>query len=119
MKKLILFAFAAMSLWGADIAGKWKGKFTTPDGQAREAEFNFQVDGSKLTGTVVSPRGESKIEKGVVSANHIEFSVVRKMNGEERIFLYKGDVKNDEVKFEVVYTGADTPFYITAHKDKS
>src|ERR1019366_10257059 len=37
-----------------DLNGKWKGDMKTPDGDMLEINFNFQVDGEKLTGTVAN-----------------------------------------------------------------
>jgi hypothetical protein len=94
---LLFLAVAA----AADINGKWKAEFQTPDGQTRTTTFTFKVDGGTLTGTVGSPRGESKIEEGRVNGDDVTFTVVRNFGGDDIKFLYKGKVAGDEIKFNV------------------
>src|SRR5437899_1896232 len=43
----------------ADVSGKWRAEFTTPDGTQRINTFTFKVDGNKLTGTVAGAQGAS------------------------------------------------------------
>jgi len=107
---LIAFAFVA----AADVSGKWKSSFTTPDGQTRETIYTFKVDGEKLTGTVASPRGESQIQEGTVSGDEISFVVVRSFGGNEVKMRYKGKVAGDEIKFTV--EAGERSFEMTAKR---
>ena len=43
----------------ADISGKWKAEFTSPDGTPRTNTFTFKVEGTKLTGTVAGSQDET------------------------------------------------------------
>src|ERR1035438_4187966 len=47
-----------------DLNGKWKGDMKTANGDTLEINFNFQVDGEKLTGTVANTYGEEQITEG-------------------------------------------------------
>jgi hypothetical protein len=44
----------------ADISGKWKAEFNTPDGTQRVNTFTFKVDAGKLTGTVAGAQDETR-----------------------------------------------------------
>ena len=102
----------------ADISGKWKAEFKTPDGQTFESIFDFQVSGGTLTGTVSSPMGESKISEGTVKGDEISFAVVRNRDGEEFKMNYKGKVSGDEIKLTITIAQMDRTFEMTATRVK-
>jgi hypothetical protein len=83
----------------ADLNGKWKGDMKTPNGDALEINFNFHVDGDKLTGTVANTYGEEQITEGVVKGDAISF-VVMAGGGQFKI-TYKGKVVGEDLKFNV------------------
>jgi hypothetical protein len=66
---------------------------------ASETTFNFKVEGTTLTGTMASTRGESTISEGKVNGDEISFVVVRKMGENEMKTTWKGKVSGDEIKF--------------------
>jgi hypothetical protein len=101
----------------ADISGKWKASFTTPDGQQRENTFDFKVDGDKLTGTVSSALGEVPIQDGKIGGDNISFSVTRNFGGNEVKILYKGKVSGDEIKLKV--EAGERSFEMTAKRAAS
>jgi hypothetical protein len=82
----------------ADLNGKWKGDMKTPDGGNLEINFNFHVDGEKLTGTVANTYGEEQITDGSVKGDAISFII---MAGGEFKLTYKGQVVGEEIKFHV------------------
>ncbi|MCX6637247.1 MAG: hypothetical protein NT090_19500, partial [Acidobacteria bacterium] len=55
---VVLIAMLSTVAWAADINGKWKADYQSPDGEARTTTFTFKVDGEKLTGTATSREGE-------------------------------------------------------------
>ncbi|MGO8815029.1 MAG: glycoside hydrolase [Terriglobia bacterium] len=69
----ILSALFATVSYAADINGRWEGSINGPNGDM-QIQFNFKVDGAKLTGTVESPNGEIPIEEGKVYGDHISFT---------------------------------------------
>jgi opacity protein-like surface antigen len=93
---LVTFLSAAMA---ADVGGKWKGEMKTPDGQAMEVNFDFQVNGEQLTGKVTNQFGEEKISEGTVKGDEVSF-VVLAGEGQFKI-VYKGKIAGDELKFMV------------------
>ena len=82
-----------------DLNGKWKGDMKTPDGNMLEINFNFQVDGEKLTGTVANTYGEEQITEGTVKGDAISFIILA--DGGQFKITYVGKVVGEEVKFHV------------------
>ncbi len=110
---VVLFAAAALA---ADVNGKWKAEFETPDGQTRSNTFTFKVEGDKLTGSVLGQAGEAPIQGGKVAGDNISFSVVRNFGGQDVTLTYKGKVSGDEIRFTVEFGGGDRSFEIVAKR---
>ena len=83
-----------------DLNGKWKGDLNGPDGNALEINFDFKVDGEKLTGTVTNTYGEEKITEGVVKGDDISFLILA--GGGQFKITYKGKVDGEDIKFHVI-----------------
>ena len=83
----------------ADLNGKWKGDMKTPNGDNLEINFNFKVDGEKLTGTVTNTYGEEQITEGVVKGDAISFIILA--GGGQFKITYKGKVVGEDLKFNV------------------
>src|SRR5436190_21874432 len=104
LKRLLVSAIAAGMLLSsvavaADVSGKWKAEFTTPDGTPRSNTFTFKIDGTKLTGTVAGTQDETPIQNGNVSGDDISFTAERPFGK----FTYKGKVTGNEIKFKVEF----------------
>jgi hypothetical protein len=98
LSAILLLAFLTTAS-AADLSGKWKGDMKTPDGGTLEINFNFQVNGEKLTGTVANTYGEEQITDGSVKGDTISFIVMA--GGGEFKITYKGKVVGGELKFNV------------------
>ncbi len=96
----------------ADVNGKWRAEFTTPDGTPRVNTFNFKVDGDKVTGTVQGTQDETPIKDGKLSGAMISFTAERPFGA----FAYKGTISGDEIKFTVQFN--DNSFQMTAKRQK-
>jgi hypothetical protein len=83
----------------ADLNGKWKGDMKTPNGDMLEINFNFQVNGEKLTGTVTNTYGEEQITEGTVKGDAISFIILA--GGGQFKIVYKGKVVGEDLKFNV------------------
>ena len=83
----------------ADLNGKWKGDLPGPDGNALEINFDFKVDGDKVTGTVTNTYGEEQITDGVVKGDEISFVILA--GGGQFKITYKGKVVGEDLKFNV------------------
>ena len=75
-----------------------------------EVVYDFKVDGSKLTGTVTSPRGEIPISEGKVEGNEISFVIAT----DEFRAVTKGTISGDEIKLKV--EAGDRTFEMTAKR---
>ncbi len=88
------------SVHAADLSGKWKGDMKTPNGDMLEINFNFQVNGEKLTGTVANTYGEEQITEGTVKGNDVSFVILA--GGGQFKISYKGTLVGDDLKFHVI-----------------
>lgn len=103
----LLLAAAAPA---ADVNGKWKAEFTSPDGEQRVNTFTFKSDGGRLTGTVAGTQDETPIKDGKINGDEISFSAERPFGS----FTYKGRVSGNEIKLKVEFNGEN--FEITAKR---
>ena len=103
----LLLSLAAAA---ADVSGKWRAEFTTPDGTQRVNTFTFKVDGGKLTGTVAGSQDETPIKNGKIAGDAISFSAERPFG----TFTYSGKVGGGEIKLKVTFN--DQSFDITAKR---
>jgi hypothetical protein len=90
-----LFALAASA---ADVSGTYVAQVPGRNG-AMETTFKLKADGDKLTGTVVTQRGEAEIKDGKVAGDTISFSQTFERGGNSMTILYKGKVEGNEIKF--------------------
>jgi len=96
----------------ADVNGKWRAEFTTPDGTQRINTFTFKVEGETLTGTVAGAQDETPIKDGKINGDAISFTADRPFG----TFTYTGKISGDEIKFAVQFN--DNSFEITAKRLK-
>jgi hypothetical protein len=96
---MMLFALCLIpvSARGADIDGTWKGR---REGIGMlEQYFTFKADGNKLSGTVSYPGGsDTKISKGKIRGNKVEFVVETTNIMVDVEITYKGVLEGDEIK---------------------
>jgi hypothetical protein len=108
--KILLIGAATLlvllaSAWAADVTGKWVAETQGMQGPS-QTTFVFKVDGTTLTGTVTTSRGDSEISEGKVSGDEISFAIVRKrQDGGESKTIWKGKVSGDEIKFTREFQG--------------
>jgi hypothetical protein len=101
---VMLLALVAVSAWAADVTGKWVAEVEGRQGP-QEYTFDFLVDGTNLTGTITTARGENEISEGKVEGDEISFVVVRSFGENEIKQLYKGKVAGDEITFTREFQG--------------
>jgi len=94
----------AGSVYAADVSGKWVAEVQGRQGTT-ENTFDFKVNGSELTGTMSTSRGESEISEGKVEGDEISFAIVRSFGENEMKILYKGKVSGDEITFTREFQG--------------
>jgi hypothetical protein len=105
-----LVALTSIAAVAADVTGKWKAEFTTPDGTQRVNNFTFKQEGEKLSGTVAGTQDETLIQNGKVTGDDISFTAERPFGK----FSYKGKVSGDEIQFKVEF--GENSFNITAKR---
>ena len=88
-------------LWAAGFTGNWIAQIPGSQGTI-ETVFSLKEDGSKLTGKVITPEGDTPISEGKIEGDEI-FFVVKQQIGEKQIIQrYRGKlagrVYGDEIK---------------------
>ena len=63
--------------------------------------FDFAVNGSKLTGSIIRNENEDPIYDGKINGNTITFTVREMVNGETYPCSYRGTLSDDGIRFEV------------------
>ncbi len=93
MRLVIGLALAAITAFGADATGTWKGALETQNGTL-EIQYQFKSEEGKLTGTASSTMGSIAISDGKVEGDNITFTIA---TGEYTV-IHKGTVTGDEMK---------------------
>ncbi len=106
---IILFLIASSMAFCADVTGTWKAQIQV-ENNTMNVTFNFKVDGSQLTGTARSDRGEQKITDGKVEGNEISFVVLT----DAYRAVTKGTVSGDEIQMKI--SVEDRVFEVTAKR---
>ena len=110
---LLLWAAPAMA---GDVDGKWSGTVSTPGGDFPVA-FEFKADGTKLTGTTMSPEGGSvSIKDGKIDGNKITFGVSLYFGGMTIDIAYTGVVSPTELKLTADVLGMPLEFALKKEK---
>jgi hypothetical protein len=110
---VVLGVLLSLVAAAADVSGKWKAEFTTPDGTQRVNTFTFKVEDGNLTGTVAGSHDETPIKNGKIAGDEISFSAERPFG----TFTYNGKVSGNEIKFKVTFN--DQSLEITAKRVSS
>lgn len=93
------------SAMAADVTGKWVAETQGRNGP-QTMTFTFKQEGTKLTGTISNPMGESPITDGKVEGDNVSFSQTMSFGGNEMKFAWKGKLSGDEIKFTRAREGA-------------
>jgi hypothetical protein len=83
----VLVCFAAI----AELNGKWKGVLKMSDGNELPLTYVFKVDGEKLTGSIISERGELPMTEGKIKGNDFTFNITINDNVMPNTGKYYGD----------------------------
>jgi hypothetical protein len=116
-------------VWAADILGNWIAHVLPMSSVGSEpirlfsqaigeTVFSFKVRGTKLTGTVSDPQGETAISEGKIDGDKIFFVVVHSFSGNKMKLVYKGKVALNEIRFtREVQGGTGQPQDFTAKRE--
>ena len=95
----LFVVLGSVTALAADFNGKWTAQMESPRG-TQTLTFNFHVDGSKLTGSITTRRGDSPIENGKIDGDNISFDQNMNMNGNDVKITYTGKADGaDGIKF--------------------
>jgi hypothetical protein len=117
VRSLVLaLLLTAVSVFAADVDGKWTGAVSTPNGDF-PVNFTFKADGAKLTGSMEGMDGMNiAISDGKVDGANITFSVTLDFGGMPLVLNYKGVVSTAEIK--LMGDAMGMPFEFTVKKAK-
>jgi hypothetical protein len=110
----VLLLVGVVSVYGADITGKWTAEFDSQVG-VQKYTFEFKVEGTTLTGTAISKiadaaEARTPITEGTVNGDDVAFVENLNYSGMELKITYKGKIAGDEIKFsrDVAGQGGET-----------
>lgn len=103
------FVLLSTASFAADISGKWTAEVPGRGGQTRTTNFDFKVEGEKLTGTISGMQGDMPISEGTVKGDDIAFVVVVNFNGNEMKLVHKGKLTGEVIKMTRTREGAEGP----------
>lgn len=86
---------SAVVACGADLTGKWDAEVVTDAGSGNPA-FEFQQQGTKLTGTYKGLLGEQKLT-GTVEGKKVSFTFSGEVEGQAMKVTYEGTLESDTV----------------------
>jgi len=113
---VLAFTLAATPAFAADVDGKWAGTISTPGGDFPVA-FEFKSDGTKLTGTTMSPDGMSiNIKDGKIDGDKVTFGVSLDFGGMAIDIAYTGVVTPAEMKMTADVAGMALEFVVKKEK---
>lgn len=98
-----VFVFTAAA---ADVTGKYAAEMQGRNG-TQSITLNLKADGSALTGSITTPRGDNPISDGKVDGDNVSFSQKMNFNGNEMVIKYTGKVEGDSIKFTRTMTTPD------------
>jgi len=95
----MLACLLVTSAFAADVDGKWTASVPGRQGNTQEVTFTFKADGTKLTGSMASPRGEVEIKDGKIDGDNISFTQTFERGGNSMTLTYNGKVSGDTIEF--------------------
>lgn len=103
---VLLLAVTATAF--ANPIGRWVGKVSTPNGEF-ELVYNFQVEGTTLTGNLSTPNGELPISDGKVDGSNLSFTMAFGDNA----IAYTGTVNGDTMVLKSNWGGQEREITLT------
>jgi hypothetical protein len=101
---LVLLLFApARAAAQTDLTGDWVLTVTSPQG-TRELSAKLKQDGEKVTGTVVTPRGENPLE-GTVTGPDVKITWKSEFQGQPFAITLTGKLEDGALKGKVDFAG--------------
>jgi hypothetical protein len=90
-----VFVVGAMA---ADVTGKYTGEMQGRGGP-QAVTVDIKADGTTITGTYTTPRGDQKIENGKIDGDTITFTTTMTMGDNTMTTKFTGKVSGDSIEF--------------------
>ena len=101
------------------LAGTWALNLKTPDGNEVPVKATINLADGKITGTLDSPMGESKIVSGEIKGDDVQFKAEADMQGQKMQLLFSGKQTGNGLKGTIKIDGAPfPPLEVTGTKEK-
>jgi hypothetical protein len=99
---LVCYAIIGFTAILADIGGKWTGSIVGPDGNDITLNYNFKIDGGKLTGTAFAQDIEIKLDSGKINGDDFTFKIT---NPEGIVIPHAGKyfANGDSISMNITY----------------
>lgn len=105
----IAFVVMSAAALPGDISGEWTAEIVGRDKRITKTFYEFKVDGSKLTGSVLGyPEDERPIFDGKVKGDKISFALREYFGDRYMKYMYVGKISGNTIKFRVVRLGAQS-----------
>ena len=88
----LVLATALTGVQGADISGEWQVTIQSPRGPMT-IDARFVQEGTRLTVTMMGPRGSESSGEGTIRGETVRWSISRSTSSGERTIVYTGTVK--------------------------
>jgi hypothetical protein len=114
----LVLATMPATVFSQELTGEWVSDIDAINGTRARTVYEFSVDGSKLTGSVLGGAREEErpIANGKIKGNKISFSVQLHQGNRTLSFLYEGKIISaDTISFTVTH-GMLTRARFTARK---
>jgi len=80
--------------------------------------FDFEANGSKLTGSIIRKDTEEPILNGKISGDKITFTIKETIKENTYSYLYTGRLSNDSIQFDVIPpSNGGKPFKFTVKRE--
>ena len=86
---VIILLIPLTLLWAVGFTGNWIAQIPSSQGIIKTV-FSFKVDGTKLTGKVITPEGDTPISEGKIDGDEISFIVKQQIGEKQIIQRYRG-----------------------------
>lgn len=94
---LLLCSFIVCFAASINMNGVWSGTLKIEDGTQYPLQYNFTVDGDKLTGTAKGPTGDLTITDGEIHGNDFTFAVTL----QKMYLVHSGRIYPDSISLNI------------------
>jgi hypothetical protein len=109
---LLVCSYVVCLAAGISMDGAWYGTLKVEDNQY-PLQYNFKVDGEKITGTAKGPDGDLQITDGEVHGNEFTFAVTL----QKMYLIHSGKIYQDSISLNI--ESGETKAHATLKRSKN